>query len=495
MASSPRTRGCIVSQTIIDLSGQRNAGPDDLQVVRTPLLYSRVQGVAPPGDDYRGIAAHLYALMLRNIATDGFVFRDPLSGVLSRPGAVLASPSYPSVLGAVDQDYVYNWTRDAAITMLEVAAVPVPGGQNQTLCDYVAFASSCQKASGAPLHRGAYLIDATPRAWSDQSDGPALRVLAVLAAMPTLDADTASLAQQVISTDVGFLLDHYREPTTNLWEEHTGQSFFARAVQLRCFQALRSSSWSGPRTIELPDAITWLTSALDQHWDGTIYRSMLDSDAPADGYDPNIDILCAALYGAVPVTDERLLATVAALFGQWADQTSPAFYPINGADAARQLGPLLGRYPADHYDGDTADPDTMGRHPWVLCTCNGAELHYRVAAAIAASGTVPMTDLSAPYFARVGVSAETPAAQAISLLLAAGDRMLDAVVHHSDHLELSEQLDGATGYEKSVRDLTWSYAAFLSAVRARGVLPADPGPGPAPATAAQPRARARRRKT
>jgi glucoamylase len=32
---------------------------------------------------------------------------------------------------------------------------------------------------------------------------------------------------------------------------------------------------------------------------------------------------------------------------------------------------------------------------------------------------------------------------------------------------LSEQFDGVTGYEKSVKNLTWSYAAFLSAVRAR----------------------------
>jgi glucoamylase len=45
--------------------------------------------------------------------------------------------------------------------------------------------------------------------------------------------------------------------------------------------------------------------------------------------------------------------------------------------------------------------------------------------------------------------------------------MLRAIVYHSDHYELSEQFDGTTGYEKSVRNLTWSYAAFLSAVRAR----------------------------
>ena len=45
--------------------------------------------------------------------------------------------------------------------------------------------------------------------------------------------------------------------------------------------------------------------------------------------------------------------------------------------------------------------------------------------------------------------------------------MLQAIVYHSDHLELSEQFDAVTGFEKSVASLSWSYAAFLSAVRAR----------------------------
>jgi glucoamylase len=58
--------------------------------------------------------------------------------------------------------------------------------------------------------------------------------------------------------------------------------------------------------------------------------------------------------------------------------------------------------------------------------------------------------------------------EAVSLLRAAGDRMLWAVVFRSDNLELSEQFDRYGGFEKSVRNLTWSYASFLSAVRARG---------------------------
>jgi glucoamylase len=52
--------------------------------------------------------------------------------------------------------------------------------------------------------------------------------------------------------------------------------------------------------------------------------------------------------------------------------------------------------------------------------------------------------------------------------------MLQAIVYHGDHLELSEQFNAVTGYENSVRNLSWSYASFLSALRARAVLPAPP---------------------
>ena len=45
--------------------------------------------------------------------------------------------------------------------------------------------------------------------------------------------------------------------------------------------------------------------------------------------------------------------------------------------------------------------------------------------------------------------------------------MLGAIIAHSDHFELSEQFDAFTGYEKSVSNLSWSYAAYLSAIRAR----------------------------
>ena len=117
------------------------------------------------------------------------------------------------------------------------------------------------------------------------------------------------------------------------------------------------------------------------------------------------------------------------------------------------------------YDGDT--DAQLGDHPWALCTCAFAELYYRLASTITATGVVPLDDLSTNFFGQIGVDPQTTPAAAAAALGGAGDKMLQAIVFHSDHLELSEQFDATTGYEKSVSDLSWSYASFLSAVRAK----------------------------
>jgi glucoamylase len=80
---------------------------------------------------------------------------------------------------------------------------------------------------------------------------------------------------------------------------------------------------------------------------------------------------------------------------------------------------------------------------------------------------VPTDDVAKPFFDQIGITATASGVTAARTFRDAGDRILRAIVRHSDHLELSEQFDGRTGYQKIVRNLPWSYASFLSAVRAR----------------------------
>jgi len=426
-------------------------------------------GAAVPQTDPAALAPYLFWLMFRNVASDGLVFNDPVNpGVISAPGCVLASPSWENPVTRVTQDYVYHWTRDAAIVALELSAAYTAGTlpTNQPLIDYVTFSATCQAAAGQDFDRACFLIDGSPRAWTDQTDGPALQTVALLALYRQLDGPTQAIATGLINANLAFLSTAYQGQTYNLWEEEYGYSFFARSAQLRCLQSVAANTVGIAVPPWLPGALTWLANALDGHWNGQCYQSVLpvptDYRAP---YDPNIDIIQAAVYGAESVTDPRLLATAALLRAQWADAASPYFYPVNGADAAAGLGPLLGRYPGDVYDGDT--DALVGDHPWALTTANFAELYYRLAVKILSSRTVPADSLSAPFLAQIGVSAATAPLDAAAALRSAGDAMLGAIIAHSDHFELSEQFDAFTGYEKSVSNLSWSYAAFLSAVRAR----------------------------
>lgn len=418
--------------------------------------------------DLAAVAKYMFWLMYRNVASDGLVFDDPVNaGVVSSPGAVLASPSWENSASHVTQDYVYHWTRDAAVVAVELAWAYAEGTlpDNQPLIDYVRFSQACQRSAG-DFDRASFYIDGTQRPWTDQADGPALQVIALVAVYRQLDAPTQAIAAQLIDANLAFLAGAYQGQTYNLWEEEYGYSFFARSAQLRCFQAIAANTIGITVPPWLPSALTWLISALEGHWNGEVYQSVLpvptDYRAP---YDPNIDIVQAAIYGAESVTDPKLLATAAQLRAQWADPASKYFYPVNGTDSAAGLGPLLGRYPGDVYDGDT--DAQVGDHPWALTTANFAQLYYRLATKITSSRTVAADPLSATFLSQVGVTSATPPLDAAVALRSAGDAMLRAIVYHSDHFELSEQFDAVTGFEKSVSNLSWSYAAFLSAVRAR----------------------------
>jgi glucoamylase len=166
--------------------------------------------------------------------------------------------------------------------------------------------------------------------------------------------------------------------------------------------------------------------------------------------------------GLVP-TDPKLLSTAAQVRAQWT--TGAGAYPINIADADRGIGPMIGRYAGDQYDGLSLTSPTG--HPWAVCTCGFAQLYYELAGAISHGALVPSDPLATTFLSQIGASAADAASAVVSALKAAGDSMLNAVVFHSNYLELSEQFDQTTGFEKSVSNLTWSYAAFLLAVGAR----------------------------
>jgi len=120
---------------------------------------------SPQDSSLDTIAEIMFGLMMRDKASAGLVFVDPLiPASRSKPGAILASPSYPIDRNdPAEQDYVYNWKRDAAIVAMEIAAdgVPIDAAHvPEYLADYIEFAAACQAT--AVLDQAKFTIEAQP---------------------------------------------------------------------------------------------------------------------------------------------------------------------------------------------------------------------------------------------------------------------------------------------------------------------------------------------
>lgn len=128
--------------------------------------------------DLAALSRYFVLLMMRNVTSSGYVIEDPVSpGVFSQPGCVIAAPSYPANTQGVDQDYVFNWVRDGAITAIEIALSdlpPAPGGGVPSLIDYVNFAALCQNnaksSSAVTLGHACFTVAGAIRPWSEQND-------------------------------------------------------------------------------------------------------------------------------------------------------------------------------------------------------------------------------------------------------------------------------------------------------------------------------------
>lgn len=69
------------------------------------------------------LAQPMFVLMLRHVASDGFVFTNPANPQsFSQPGCIMAALSFPDNTPGADQDYVFNWMVDSSMHPIEIAA-------------------------------------------------------------------------------------------------------------------------------------------------------------------------------------------------------------------------------------------------------------------------------------------------------------------------------------------------------------------------------------
>jgi glucoamylase len=281
----------------------------------------------------------------------------------------------------------------------------------------------------------------------------------------------------------------------DLWEEVEGLHFFTAMVQLR---ALREGS---DLALAFGDhgAADWyaqqaeyLSNFVHNFWDETKGHLVETLDSTRTGLD--CGLLLGSLHGLPssyathepiypPHSDEILLSLLYLVQDQRArfpinSSPSPST-PDNDEDAEILEGTGLGRYPEDVYDG--YGTDARGGNPWFLCTSSAAEIIYRTASHLSTTTNLTITPRGLPFYsALLSSSSLVPEAgktyesadalfhSVVERLKDAGDEFMDVVRVHADAGGgLSEQFDRVTGFERGARDLTWSYGAFIQAVRAR----------------------------
>jgi glucoamylase len=139
---------------------------------------------------------------------------------------------------------------------------------------------------------------------------------------------------------------------------------------------------------------------------------------------------------------------------------------------AEGVAVAVGRYPEDSY---------YNGNPWFLTTLAAAEQLYDAIYQWNKIGSITITSTSLAFFkdvyssATVGTyaSGSTAFTAIVSAVKTYADGYVSVVQAHAmTNGSLSEQFDKASGAQLSARDLTWSYAALLTAeMRRNGIVP------------------------
>jgi glucoamylase len=430
--------------------------------------------------------------------------------IVPHDGSVLASPAITAY--DPDPDYFFHWIRDAALAIdalrVLIASCHAPPSALSHVHAYLRFSRALCKLSGseiadfesmrARVEPGAlrYLRSETelraikgervlgearynPDGTLDvitwqrpQHDGPALRALTTLRYWPLdLPPETRRIMRELLRIDLDFTARHWPEPCIDLWEEELGSHFYTRLVQhaaLAAGAAWAAAELDARRAADYRAGAEALRGALSKHWsdkDG-IYHSRLAGPGLTARKFLDAATLLAVVHAGLPsgafsIGDAKVHRTVQRL-----EELFETEYPINKARPA-DLGPAMGRYAGDTYYSGGA---------YYITTLALAEFYYRLAIAIrsdvAVSASLLNENALQPWAtATVGDKAVARAADRQDLaaaFLRKGDQVLTTVQRYTPASgELSEQFDRTTGRQTSAKNLTWSYAAFITAAEAR----------------------------
>ncbi|CAI6294308.1 unnamed protein product [Periconia digitata] len=403
----------------------------------------------------------------------------------AKDGVIIASPS------TAEPNYFYTWTRDAALTMKMIVDEFLLGrpsfrGQIKLYAQTQAILQTVSNPSGA-LGSGRGLGE--PKFYSNltrfngpwgrpQRDGPALRATALITYSRWLlntsvaaDRKEADSIWDIIQNDLNYVAQYWNQTGFDLWEEVSGSSFFATAVQHRALvEGAALGRQLGKDVSAYESQAPNLLCLLQSYWNGRYITANTNTETGFNrtGIDAGTVIGVIATYDPNASCDDktyqpcspRALINLKAYVDAFRE-----VYAIN-RNVSANGAVATGRYTEDVY---------FGGNPWYLTTLAVAEQLYDAKSQWTRNG-ISITDTTLPFWQSIYPSAKpgsypsgaNETATLLSAVLCAADSYVAKTLEFvPENGALDEQFSRENGTAVSARDLTWSYAALVTTRNAR----------------------------
>ena len=371
-----------------------------------------------------------------------------------------------------------------ALNRLDGSAVVRQGGWGRTndpdLAVYVRSARALENLPGdAPFSEVRFNPDGTLDVleWSrPQYDGPALRARTLLKwlGVGSSDADARHAADDLLAADLDFTLRHYADPCFDIWEEQLGLHYYNRLVALNVLE--QGVDWWTTKgdagKAEACRAATGnIVATLDDHWSDKLGYPVKCLDCVSERMPDELDavVLLGIVHsgrtdGPHSLVDPRIQETVVKL-----EELFMSELPVNSDLARQNAGPLLGRFKDDGYFGGGA---------FLMTTFAACEFYWLLSHLVASGTNLAISTTNRRFLRRAGLTlpasragtATTDSERSVIAegLRRRGDSIMRAVRAFTPASGiLPEQFDRQSGAPASAHNLTWSYAAFITAYYAR----------------------------
>ncbi|TIA56047.1 extracellular glucoamylase protein [Aureobasidium pullulans] len=425
-----------------------------------------------------------YALqgVLANIGASG----SKASGASA--GVVVASPS------KTDPNYFYTWTRDSALVFKALVDQLIAGNKSlePLIQQYISAQANLQQVNNPSgglcsggLAEPKFEVNLTPftGAWGrPQRDGPALRATAMIAYSRYLIANgntttVNNIIWPIVQNDLSYVTQYWNQTGFDLWEEINSSSFFTTAVQYRAL--IEGNNLATQLGKSCPNCVSQaplVLCFLQSYWTGSYALS--NTGGGRSGKDANSILTSIHIFDPAASCDSitfQPCSDKALANHKVVTDSFRSIYNINKG-IAQGSGVAVGRYPEDSY---------YNGNPWYLNTFAAAEQLYDAIYQWKKIGSISITSISLPFFkdvyssATVGTyaSSTTTFTSIVNAVQTYADSYMSIAQKYTPQSgALAEQYNRADGTPLSAADLTWSYAAFLTAYNARAnVIPASWG--------------------